>query len=458
MLFTSLEYFFFYLIVFAMYWTVTLRFRKSLLLLSSLWFYAAWDWRFLGLLAFSTGVDFFCGKYLAQATTPPFRRTLILISLISNLGLLGFFKYFGFFADSFRALFHIHDSTSLHVLLPIGISFFTFQSLSYTLDIYRGIQKPASALDFFLYVSFFPQLVAGPIVRARDFLPQLSPLPNFSPAQLTDGVGLILQGLLKKMVFADLLARYADPIFGRPSSYSPLENLLALYAFAFQIYWDFSGYTDIARGSALALGFHFPRNFALPYLATSLRDFWRRWHMSLSSWLRDYLYVSLGGNRGSLVKICRNVIATMALGGLWHGASWNFVLWGLFHGLGLASERILSLMALGKMLKRLPRSIRIVLTFHIVCLGWLLFRCTDLAKAWEILVRIATIPSALKISGFTLERPEAGMAFISLILFALWHWFSGSKESKIKPYLAAIGFGLACLYSTDYAPFLYFQF
>ncbi len=497
MLFTSLEYFLFLPLVFVLYWLIPLSGRKPLLLSASFMFYAAWDWRFLGLILFSTCVDWLCGRAMPGLNRNR-ARVVLWLSLACNLGVLGFFKYFNFFADSLRELLGWGAPSSLHIILPVGISFFTFQSMSYTIDIYRGRQKPAPVLDVFLFVAFFPQLVAGPIVRAVEFLPQLSPLPRFSMANLCEGVSLFLKGLGKKLLFADTLARFSDPIFAAPAAHTPLENLLALYAFAFQIYFDFSAYTDMARGSARVLGFNFPENFRLPYLAQSVREFWRRWHITLSTWLRDYLYISLGGGRGGAYRLCRNLMITMLLGGLWHGANWTFLVWGFLHGTALALERLWH--TLRKDSSALPdsglpsqpgilgRAVRIVAVFHFVCLGWAVFRAQTLSDAALMLTRIGEGLGLLgqgKFAqiGIPISNPDTGIALVAVLVFLLWHYLSGffsepppgsptppstrlhTFRLRVAPHwmtaqtlLSAAGAGPAFIYSTQHAPFLYFQF
>ncbi len=500
MLFTSLEYALFLPLVFALYWTLPIPARKPLLLAASFVFYAAWDWRFLGLILFSTAVDWLCGRTMPKVSRPK-ARLLLWLSLTCNLGVLGFFKFFNFFADSLRELLGWGAPSTLNIILPVGISFFTFQSMSYTLDIYRGKQKPAPVLDVFLFVAFFPQLVAGPIVRAVEFLPQLAPLPRFSMTNLYLGSSLFVRGLCKKLLFADSLARFSDPVFAAPAAYSPVENLLALYAFAFQIYFDFSAYTDMARGSAKTLGFDFPENFRLPYLAHSIRDFWRRWHITLSTWLRDYLYVSLGGNRGNILRICRNLLITMVLGGLWHGAAWTFLVWGLLHGAALAAERLWSarkalgadvpvrpLGAPGQAFPIVKRTVSILAVFHFVCLGWAIFRAQTLGEAASMLTRIGegfllAGQGNFSAAGLPFHKPETALVFTALLVFAVWHALSGffvpnpcepglslnaplqALRIRLAPHwdtvrvtLSAAGVGPAFIYSTQHAPFLYFQF
>ena len=314
------------------------------MLIASYVFYSWWDWRFLTLIWLSTIVDFWTGQRIEDETSNNLKRRYLLLSIATNLGILAYFKYAGFFVDSFvdlmSALGFNLSIEPLRIILPVGISFYTFQTMSYSIDIYRKNMKPTkSLLDFALFVGFFPQLVAGPIVRARDFLAQLA-TNNRQPIQTGRATKLILGGLFKKIVIADLLAtEIVDGVFRNPAGSTGLETLIGIYGYALQIYADFSGYSDIAIGIALLLGFQFADNFNQPYRSLSLQDFWRRWHISLSSWLRDYLYIGLGGNRKGKLRTYRTLLLTMLLGDLWHGAAWTFGAWGLLHGGGLAIER-----------------------------------------------------------------------------------------------------------------------
>ncbi len=320
--------------------------RKSFLLAASYYFYSCWDWRFLGLILASTLVDFLAGKKIYRAQDEKSKQRWLGLSLFANLGILAFFKYFNFFAHSLVQLLQgagleIGYST-LNIVLPVGISFYTFQTLSYSIDIYRGRLKPTqSFLDFSLFVAFFPQLVAGPIVRASEFLPQLEEAPRRKPADFFEGLERFLVGLVKKVLIADIAAGVVDPVFNDPTLFSGAACAAGALAFTIQIYFDFSGYSDMAIGLAGMLGFRLPANFRLPYLSTSMTDFWRRWHISLSSWFRDYLYIPLGGNRRGTFLTYRNLAVTFLLTGLWHGANWTFVAFGLWNGLLLLSERVL---------------------------------------------------------------------------------------------------------------------
>lgn len=358
------------------------RLRDAWLLAISYFFYMSWNWKYASLILLSTVIDHYVGRAMHASNDPKHRKRLLILSMVSNLGLLAVFKYYNFFLEvgqvaagplGLDLAFLRHE-----LLLPVGISFYTFQTMSYTLDIYRRELEPEpSFLKFSVFVSFFPQLVAGPIVRAADFLPQLRRTPEVTKERVHDGLRLVFQGLFKKIVVADLLAGLGvDAIFARPGDFSSIDLLFALYGYSFQIYCDFSGYSDIAIGTARIFGFELTKNFDRPYLAQNVREFWARWHISLSTWLRDYLYISLGGNRGTPRRTHFNLLMTMLLGGLWHGAAMNFVLWGAWHGLLLVFAR-----GSTKFDTEAPAHVivrRRLLTFHLVVVSWLLFRVTSM--------------------------------------------------------------------------------
>ncbi|WP_174292595.1 MBOAT family O-acyltransferase [Sphingomonas bacterium] len=387
MLFPTLGFGLFFLFVYVVAWAFSAsnEWRKIALLLASWFFYGAWDGRFVALLIGSAAVNWALARLVARSSRPGVRKALVCVGVAANLGVLGGFKYAGFFSEQLAALLGVlgltRDVPLLQALLPVGISFFTFQAISYLVDVYRGRVEPAGLLDLTLLMSFFPHLVAGPIVRASDLLPQFREAPRADRGRATAGLLLIVWGLFKKAVIASELATaLVDPAFHDPASRSSFDLLIAGYGYAVQIFCDFSAYTDMAIGIAALLGYTFPRNFDQPYRARSLQEFWRRWHISLSSWLRDYLYIPLGGGRGSLAFACRNLMLTMLLGGLWHGASFNFIIWGAWHGAVQSAERIWRARK-PAWWRPLPAWAGVLVTFHIVLAGWIFFRAATLAEA-----------------------------------------------------------------------------
>lgn len=434
--------------------------RKVLLLAASYYFYAYWDYRFAGLLIFSTLLDYTIGGLLGKIGNRSVRGALLITSLVGNLGLLGFFKYYNFFIDSARTLlgdWGLGDGT-LSIILPIGISFYTFQTLSYSIDVYRGKIAPCrSLLDFAVYVAFFPQLVAGPIVRASEFLPQLSRMLIPRPDQVYSGLMQMLRGFVKKVLIADHLATMVDPVFASPELFSWPTVVLAVFAYAGQIYGDFAGYSDIAIGSARLLGFELPENFDHPYLSRSPGDFWRRWHITLSTWLRDYLYIPLGGNRVGPLQTYRNLMITMTLGGLWHGASWNFVIWGVWHGLALCLTRR---WPTDHDCGRFRVGIQTAITFAIVLIGWTVFRTATIdqfATLWTQLL----VPSP-----GLLWLPPLPLIALSLMVLEHLIWLSPHRHLLLLPRDRAstpwlVGFAIAALVlfsPSGFRPFVYFQF
>jgi alginate O-acetyltransferase complex protein AlgI len=404
LLFNSVEFLLLFLPVALIgYYLLPHRGQNAFLVLASCFFYASWDWRFLAPLLFTTSLDYWIARRmeaLVEAGRPlSSRKKYLLISVIANLGLLGFFKYFNFFAQSAvqlaQGLGLDIGLRTFEIVLPLAISFYTFQALSYTIDVYRGeLHATKSFWDFFLAVLYFPHLVAGPIQRAANLLPQVTNPRVIKREQVLEGLHLIAWGFFKKVFIADNLAPIVDAAFSHPSPTGAI-TVLGVYAFTFQIYCDFSGYTDIARGLAKIMGFEFVLNFRLPYFATNPSDFWRRWHISLSTWLRDYLYKPLGGNRGGPWLTNRNLLLTMLLGGLWHGAAWNFVLWGLYHGVLLVGHRLLepALMRLGRLFSFSPSSwwtLRVLSMFLLTCYGWLLFRATSLEQVVSMTASLAS--------------------------------------------------------------------
>jgi len=434
--------------------------RKGLLLGASYFFYGAWNPPFVGLLLFSTGLDFAAARAIAGSERPQARRAWLAASAVGNLGVLAFFKYGDFLAESLWGLVPEgvpYPDFLARIVLPVGISFYTFQSLGYTIDVYRGRRDPARHLaDFALYVAFFPQLVAGPIVRATELLPQIES-PRFpTGGDLHAGLHQAARGFAKKVLVADGLAVYVDAVYAAPAAYGALDHWLALYAFAFQIYCDFSGYSDIAIGCARMLGYEVPPNFRLPYLACGPADFWRRWHISLSTWLRDYLYIPLGGSRGSAGGTYANLAVTMLLGGLWHGAAWGFVLWGAYHGAWLALHRAL---CRDRGWLRMPRALSRVLTFHGVCLGWVFFRAETWERSQMVLRGLVDFGTpAHQLPG--LVGPWLAVAAVSHLLGASgwWRrrWVSAGPDLHGVAAAALLLLAFAC--ATESPAFLYFQF
>ena len=375
------------------------REQKHLILLAASYvFYAYWDARFLLLLIVQTYISYYLAKRIERSATQAQSKRFLILGVSVSLGILGFFKYFNFFIDSFATLFHIDSMGTLNIILPVGISFYTFQALSYLIDVYR---KKLKASDRFvkisLYISFFPQLVAGPIVRANDFLPQLDEDREMTKSNLVEGAQIFLFGLIKKVVIADRLAVCVDAVFASPNSYSGLSIFLAVIAYSIQIYCDFSGYSDMAIGVAKTFGYDLCKNFNMPYIARNPSEFWKRWHISLSTWLQDYLYISLGGNRKGRARTYVNLMLTMLLGGLWHGASWQMVFWGALHGGALVVHKAFrsvsdtyDLTIKNDALKKLAAVFSVIGTYLFTCLGWIFFRAQSFADATTMISRIIT--------------------------------------------------------------------
>ena len=476
MLFNSLEFLIFLPIVLLIYYSLGHRKQNSFLVLASCVFYASWDWRFLLPLLCSTSIDYFCALGMAasiQRGEPRMaRRPLMLLSAGINLALLGFFKYCNFFVDSLHAMLHgvgiAVPASTLDIILPVGISFYTFQALSYTIDVYRGeIHATRSFKDFFLAILFFPHLVAGPIQRASNLLSQVVRPRTVSRMQVIDGLNLIVWGYFKKVVIADRLAPLVNAVFLAPSP-SGGETALAIFAFAIQIYCDFSGYTDIARGVAKLMGFEFTLNFNLPYFAVNPSDFWQRWHISLSSWLRDYLFIPLGGSKHGERKTRRNLMITMVLGGLWHGAAWNFVLWGFYHGALLVLHRSMQphmqrILWLQKPWMQLPwKAIRMAVMFALTCYGWLLFRATSAAQIGAmtraLLHPLSAVPAASLITVLTLTAPLLIVQLLQLHSGRLDFYRAANFPRVSAPImLGAMGYCVLFLGAQPQS-FVYFQF
>lgn len=465
MIFSSLTFFIFFTVVIGLLLVLkNQRVKKAMLLAASYFFYGYWDYRFLTLIIFTSLVDFFVGKKLAESDSPKARKVILAISIFLNLGVLAFFKYFNFFVESANLAFGGFGLNlgTLNIILPVGLSFYTFQSMSYTIDVYRDKSKYCgSILDFVLFIAFFPQLVAGPIVRASDFLPQLKKDIRLKASNFRIGIQIFIFGLIKKVIIADRLAFFVDGVFRGPNLFDSSTVWLAVIAYSIQIYCDFSGYSDMAIGLARIMGFDFMTNFNFPYAATNVSDFWKRWHISLSSWLRDYLYIPLGGNRRGKTRTYINLFLTMLLGGLWHGASWNFVFWGFWHGSGLILYRIFR-EEFRPINIALTKATSWMFTYVFVLVGWVFFR----SQSTEISVEF--IKKMLFLQNYGIRWTYQSMFFI-LPLMVIAYIIGGKKFETRYPILDLLAFrgafvlifvllGLFFLSIKDANPFIYFQF
>ncbi len=462
MLFNELRFVVFFAVAAGLYWSVRRDgLRKTWLLLASWAFYGAWDPRFLSLILASTVVDFTAALRIAGSDDPRVRKRWLLTSLVANLGLLGVFKYLGFFADGAVRLAGLLgvdlDQPTLEIVLPVGISFYTFQTLSYTIDVYRGnLAANRSFRDVALFVAFFPQLVAGPIVRASDFLPQMATPRRAADVAWRPLCTLFLLGWIKKACISDQVAPVVDAVFADPTSYGALDHWLASLLYTIQIYGDFSGYSDMAIATAGMLGYTLPVNFAFPYLARSITEFWRRWHISLSTWFRDYLYIPLGGNRAGGVATYRNLVVVFLLCGLWHGANWTFVVWGLYHGLFLVLERVT-----GRSRAGAAGPLGHLLTLVLVLVGWVVFRSPDLATAGTVLARLVGAGADA-----TASVDPAWWALVPVFAVAQVVMANGRIPARLArlpdvAYAAVFGVVVALALpfaATGYQAFIYFQF
>jgi D-alanyl-lipoteichoic acid acyltransferase DltB (MBOAT superfamily) len=472
MLFPTVAFATFFAVVYPICWWLRARARtwQVFVLGASYVFYGFWDWRFVGLIVLSTAFNQSAAVLLARDGERG-RRVVLIAGLVFNIGLLGGFKYYGFFVESFNDRMRDFGLSTrvpvVEVLIPVGISFFTFQAISYVVDVYRRSLRPGTMLEFAVYLAFFPHLVAGPIVRAAEFLPQLARPRMLSSDDASRAALMIGRGLFKKVVISSFLATsIVDPVFGAPEQHSSAEILVATFGYAVQIYADFSGYTDMAIGIALLLGIRFPQNFDRPYAASSLQDFWHRWHITLSRWLRDYLYIPLGGNRHGRLRTYANLILTMVLGGLWHGAAWTFVVWGLFHGLGLTVER--GLVALrgergtGAVMRVPLVWLGPTLTFLFVCAGWVFFRADSMETALTMFARLVTAwgPAPLL---------TPGLVAVIVAAIAVQHLPAGLEQRleatvarvPLVAHGAALGLFIALTFAlgpSGVAPFIYYQF
>jgi alginate O-acetyltransferase complex protein AlgI len=473
MIFTQVAFFVFFAITLATFWALRReRARRIWLLVASYYFYGYWDYRFLGLIFACTVLDYVVGLTLARVEKQAHRRLLIATSLCMNLGLLGFFKYYNFFAGAgvelFRSLGIPVREATLEIVLPVGISFFTFQSMSYTIDVYRRVLEPRrNFLDFAAFIAFFPQLVAGPIVRAKTFLPQFDTPRVFENVDVRRALCLFLSGYFKKACIADNVAAAIDPIFADPIAYQAGDRVLGAILYSVQIYCDFSGYTDMAIACAALFGYELTKNFDAPYFSRNLREFWQRWHISLSTWLRDYLYIPLGGNRGGVWRASRNLMLTMLLGGLWHGANWTFIVWGFLHGLGLAVHRLWTarIGGPGSVLGRAPRVSNVLstaFTFAFVALCFTIFRCKDIGTARDYLLATMVLTEDV--------IPPALDLWVFVVLLGAVHWLvmthrerlrllvRGAPDAAFYPALGATAAVLGYFTRLTTEAFIYFQF
>jgi alginate O-acetyltransferase complex protein AlgI len=474
MLFNSTSFLLFLPLVFALYWLVNkkLVLQNWVLLLASLVFYAFWDWRFLFLLSFSIVLDYISGIQIEKSTTQLKRKTWLILSVAINLAFLGFFKYFNFFIDSFASLlnsFGFETSPNvLNILLPVGISFYTFHGLSYIIDIYKNrIKAEKNAVQYSLFVSYFPLLVAGPIERATHLLPQLKINRKFSYEMAVSGCRQILWGFFKKIVIADNCAEYVNIIFEDYTSFNGITLLFGAMLFAFQIYGDFSGYSDIALGVSRLFGIELLKNFSFPYFSTSIAMFWQRWHISLSSWFRDYVYIPLGGNRNGKWTQLRNVMIIFSLSGFWHGANLTFIVWGVIHGLLFIPSILISSkkenLFQNYWIQKSFFGLKMVITFTVVSVVWVFFRAENISKACAYTGKIFTIPS-----GSVAFFPKYLMVLIALMLIVEWFGktynfaLEKMKFITLTPvrwtfYMLLISVILLFMQSEE-TPFIYFQF
>lgn len=478
MLFNSLDFAIFLPLVFLLYWFVfnkSIRLQNVLIVTASYVFYSFWDWRFLSLIIFSSVVDYAVGRRLAKEENNLRRRTLLWTSILINLGFLGFFKYYNFFAENFAAAFSFFGYSigehTLHIVLPVGISFYTFQTLSYTIDVYKRKLEPTNNfITFAAFVSFFPQLVAGPIERAKNLLPQLNGKRIFQSTQAIDGMHLIVWGLFKKLVIADSCAVYANDIFGNYESMNSLSLLLGAIYFAFQIYGDFSGYSDIAIGTAKLFGIDLMTNFKYPYFSRNIGEFWRRWHISLSTWFRDYLYIPLGGSRVSSLLSFRNILIIFLVSGFWHGANWTFIAWGGLHALYFIplfvtkrNRAYLDSVAHGRKFPSFSELLSMLFTFFLVCIGWIFFRADSISVAFHYIKQMFSFEFMGGLQYLSIERYSIELILL-LTVFTTIEWMSREHEHPffgkwIYAKLTLVILGLITLgVYTNANDFIYFQF
>ena len=488
MLFNSIAFACFLPVIFVLYWFVTARklmVQNAMLVVASYFFYACWDWRFLFLLLFSTVLDYISGLQMSASKNEVTKKFWFVLSIVVNLGFLGVIKYYDFFATSFVSLFHSFGISlsiqTLHIILPVGISFYTFHGLSYIIDCYKNrIKAEKNIVDYALFVSFFPLLVAGPIERATHLLPQLKKPRTFKYEQAVAGLQQILWGLFKKSVIADNLAQFVNPVYNQQISYDGFTLLVATVFFSFQIYCDISGYSDMAVGIAKLFGINLMKNFNRPYFALSITDFWRRWHISLSTWFKDYVYLPMGGNKVSLFHLCFNILVVFIISGFWHGAKWTFVIWGLVHGLALIFNKLTSQVykkvevVLNKL--QITQLVNYICTFAFVNITWVFFRANQVGDAFSILVKIfketfldtavGNFIEGLPLIGFN----EYKLVFLFGLVFVLIYLetlqknnlvpsvFAGNNKFLRYGFIYLLTISIVCFGYFGKSTFIYFQF
>jgi alginate O-acetyltransferase complex protein AlgI len=481
MLFNSIDFAIFLPIVFALYWFVAnknLKLQNFLIVAASYFFYGWWDWRFLSLILFSTIIDYTIGQKLRVEENETKRKVLLSSSILLNLGFLGFFKYYNFFLDNFITAFSFFgteiNANSLNIILPVGISFYTFQTLSYTIDVYKRKLEPTNdIIAFSAFVSFFPQLVAGPIERATNLLPQFYKKREFNYAKAVDGLRQILWGLFKKIVIADNCALYANEIFNNSSDYTGSTLFMGAIFFTFQIYCDFSGYSDIAIGTSRLFGFNLKQNFAFPYFSRDIAEFWRRWHISLSTWFRDYLYIPLGGSRGGKWNKIRNVFIIFIISGFWHGANWTFIIWGALNAIYFLpllltnkNRNNLEVVAQGKVLPSLKELFSILFTFSLTVFAWVFFRAENLSHAIQYVSDLFKHPGSFLLVSVYMKHK---VIILLLLIFVLVEWFGREGQYAIahlgikwkRPFRYALYYVIIISifwFSGKEQQFIYFQF
>ena len=478
MLFNSLDFAIFLPIVFVFYWFLfgnNIKAQNLIIAIASYVFYGWWDWRFLLLILFSTIVDYIVGLEIEKSSTSSHKKSFLYLSLLVNLGLLGFFKYYNFFIESFVDAFTLAgipvNFHSLKIILPVGISFYTFQTMSYSIDIYRGKLAPTKDfIAFTAFVSFFPQLVAGPIERATNLLPQFFKKRRFNYQSAVDGLRQVLWGLTKKIIIADGCAEYANVIFNNSNNYGGSTLLVGAVFFAFQIYCDFSGYSDIAIGTSRLFGFELMQNFAFPYFSRDVAEFWRRWHISLSTWFRDYVYIPLGGSKGNIWMKLRNTFIIFIVSGFWHGANWTFIVWGALNALyyvplllGNHARNHIEMVGKNKFLPNLKELVQIMSTFGLICISWIFFRANNVSHALRYLREIASN------SLFSFPEILPKTLILLLISFIMVEWLGRRGRyalENIELYLAVplrwfiyiLLITLMCVFGGKQQEFIYFQF